>query len=134
MDVKSGMRIDNVKKEEKTYKRLSLFFGLVLLTFSIKDKNILSGLLGLLMVFYSTYKLEVFLRDDRISYHYNNFVFSQTRDYFFKDLEELVLIKGNVLFLIDGSMAKRVNLDMGNLEEIKDVFRKNKRVKFTVEN
>lgn len=121
------MKVSNKIKNENLYKKLSLFFGLSLLFISIKDKNIFKTLVGLLLLFYTTYEKDIYISKEGLTYSYNSFLFKREDSIKFEDTEDITVVRGKencTIFFIKDPMAKKLVIDSDKLENVLEFIKK----------
>ena len=67
--------------------------GLILLIMGIKDKDIAKLVLGILCIFYYTYKKTIYLTDEGVLFTYKGFLFNKKDLIDKKHIQEVLVVK-----------------------------------------
>ena len=134
-NVMDRIEIIQKSKDESIYKKLSLFFGLVLLAVGLKDMEVMKMGLGLLFIFYFTYSKNIYLTKEGVIYTYKGFLFNRQEEVKFNDIEGITLINKMgqcTLFLIKEPMARKVVVDYEKTDEIIAFIKENTNIPLEV--
>lgn len=120
-------KITEKMKNENLYRFLSIIFGLSLVYIFIQDRHISRLLLGLLLLFYSTYKKDVYISEEGLIYTYNALLFKRKEYLRFKDIEDITVVKQRqdcVIFFIKDPMAKKLAISEEKLDCVLDFIKR----------
>ena len=121
------VKITEKMKNENLYRFLSIIFGLSLVYIFIQDRHISRLLLGLLLLFYSTYKKDVYISEEGLTYTYNALLFKRKEYLRFKDIEDITVVKQRedcVVFFIKDPMAKKLAISEEKLDCVLDFIKR----------
>ena len=120
------IKLSKAPKDESMYKILSAIFGLSLFVIGIKDKEIFKILIGILLLFYTTYKKHIYLYEKGVVYTYEGFLFKRKEEIDFAEIDEITIVKQNnhcIVFFIREPMAKKLIITNDKLDSIVNFIR-----------
>lgn len=120
-------KISGKRKNEDLFRLLSVVFGLAIIYIFIKDREISKLLLGLLLLFFSTYKKDIYISQEGLTYTYRALLFKRIEELKFKDVEDITVLSrgGNcTIFFIKGPLAKKLDINEDQLEYVLDFIEK----------
>jgi len=123
-------------KDEALYKKFSLVLGLILLIMGIKDKDIAKLVLGILCIFYYTYKKTIYLTDEGVLFTYKGFLFNKKDLIDKKHIQEVLVVKQGVrtsMYFVIEPTAKKIVVDTERLDEIIEFLKQRFKVYISIE-
>ncbi|NLK43680.1 MAG: hypothetical protein GX300_04720 [Tissierellia bacterium] len=123
-------------KDESLYKNASLVLGLILIFLGIKDLDYLKLGLGILFIFYFTYKKKVYLTDEGVLFTYRGLLYNREELIDKKNIQEVLVVKQGLrstLYFVMEPTAKKVVVETEKLDEIIEFLKKRLRLYIAVE-
>src|SRR5690554_6830161 len=118
-------------KDESLYKNASLVLGLILIFLGIKDLDYLKLGLGILFIFYFTYKKKVYLTDEGVLFTYRGLLYNREELIDKKNIQEVLVVKQGLrstLYFVMEPTAKKVVVETEKLDEIIEFLKKRLRL------
>lgn len=123
-----------IYESEKKYNLLSLFFGILLILYSLYLFKLLNFLIGVLLIFYSTYSITISYNGNNIKYNYNNIIFKKQKNINLKELDYIGLVDNNILILVRGNIMKKISLNYDIIDLLIEELKSNSMINFKLEN
>lgn len=123
-------------KNEKTYKILSLFFGIMLVFSGLIEIKIINIFIGALLIYYFTYNKNIFLSEEGVVYQYKSFLLNKNELLPFSDIDEITVIakgKNSIIYFISGPIAKKMVVDSEIIEEAIDFIKGKTKIQINYE-
>ncbi|NLY85522.1 MAG: hypothetical protein GX077_04115 [Tissierellia bacterium] len=123
-------------KDEALYKNLSLALGLILLVLGIKDKELTKLAIGILFVFYYTYKKNIYLTEDGVLFTYKGLLFNKKELLDKNYIQEVLVVKQGIqstLYFVMEPASKKIAVDTEKLDDIIKFLRNRYKVYISVE-
>ena len=123
-------------KDESLYKNASLVLGLILIFLGIKDLDYLKLGLGILFIFYFTYKKKVYLTDEGVLFTYRGLLYNREELIDKKNIQEVLVVKQGLrstLYFVMEPTAKKVVVETEKLDEIIEFLKKRLRLYIAIE-
>ncbi|WP_330386505.1 hypothetical protein [Natronincola ferrireducens] len=127
--------ISKTNPNNRVYKVMSVILGGILIITGIVNLSIINLLIGILLLFYSTYNKKVFLLPDGLVSTYTGFLFKQTDKYDLKSVKEVdIIIHGSkgILFFMKDEFARKVEVDNKQIDEINLFLKKHTDIKVKI--
>lgn len=114
-------------KNKKLYRVMIGIFGGIFLAVGIYSKDIFKIILGLLFLYFSTYKREMYLTKDGIDYIYGGIFKSHKDQFTFKGLDGITICRQKnkcIIYFIKEPMTKRLIVEKDVEEEVISYIKK----------
>ena len=108
-------------KNKKLHRVLIATFGGIFFLAGIQSKDIFRIILGMLFLYFSTYKREIYLTKDGIDYIYGGLFKSHKEQYVFKGLDGITVCRQKnkcIIYFIKEPMTKRLIVEKDMEEEV----------------